>query len=396
MKKNILFIANSLVCGGSEKSLISLLETIDQSKYNIDLFLFRHKGMFFNRIPGYVHLLPAPRNYDYLDYPIKKSVKELLKKRDFKLVASRGILGVLAKTEKNGAVIEQKFWKYLASSLKGLDKEYDVAIGYQEKNPIYFLIDKVKAKKKIGWIHTDYNKLNIDFRQENNYFKNLDYLVTVSQDLLNILKEVTPENHEKIKCIENIISPGLINLLSSESVDNFDKGNCLVLLSVGRLAKEKGLDISLEAIKILVDKGYNIKWYLIGEGDQKIHLQKALKEKNLESRVVFLGQKVNPYPYIRKSDIYIQTSRYEGKSISIEEAKVLAKPIVVTNFSTASNQVTHGETGLIAEMDAASVAEQIELLINDKELLEKLIANLGVGNIGNEYEVNKLYDLIEV
>ena len=136
----------------------------------------------------------------------------------------------------------------------------------------------------------------------------------------------------------------MINKLSSEKVDfKEDSDTSISLISVGRLAKEKGLDISLEAVDILVHKGYNIKWYLIGEGNMRSVLEKTIEEKKLTDRVIFLGQKENPYPYIKESDIYIQTSRYEGKSISIDEAKVLAKPIVITNFDTAKNHIINGE-----------------------------------------------------
>lgn len=396
LKKNILFIMNKLVCGGAEKSLISVLETIDYSKYNVDLFLFKHEGIFLTKLPKKVTLLSEPTNYQYIDLPIKKSLIELIRKKDYKLAANRGILGYLAKTEKNGAVIEQKLWRYLSKSLNNLQKEYDVAIGFQEKNPIYFCIDKVKAKRKIGWIHTDYNKLGIDRNKENDYFNKLDYIVTVSEELVNILKGSFPNNEKKIKCIYNIVSSKMIKKMSIEKVDFKEESDTNIsLISVGRLAKEKGLDISLEAVNILVNKGYDIKWYLIGEGNMRGILEKIMKEKKLADRVIFLGQKENPYPYIKESDIYIQTSRYEGKSISIDEAKILAKPIVITNFDTAKNHLINGKTGIISKMDAVSVADSIELLIKEEDLRTGLIENLNKEDFGTESEIKKLYKLIE-
>lgn len=395
MKKNLLFIMNKLVCGGAEKSLISLLETIDYTSYNVDLFLFKHEGPFLKKLPSEVNLLPEPKNYQFIDLPLNKSLIELMNKKDYRLVMNRGILGCLAKTEKNGARIEQKFWGFLASSLDDLPKVYDVAIGYQEKNPIYFLVDKVKAKKKIGWIHTDYKKLNINIKKENNYLSQLDHIVTVSNELVYILKEIFPNIRKKIECIHNIISTNIIKNLSLEQVDDMYPEEAVTLISVGRLAKEKGLELTLNALEILVNKGYNIKWFLIGEGDQKNLLENAIKEKGLSNKVIFLGLKENPYPYIKKSNIFIQTSRYEGKSISIEEAKVLGKPIVITNFATATNHVIHGKTGLIAEMNKTSVAEQIESLIKNEALRKHLCGNLNMVNYGTEDEVIKLYGLLE-
>ncbi|SFC99731.1 Glycosyltransferase involved in cell wall bisynthesis [Bacillus sp. 491mf] len=395
MKKNLLFVMNNLTCGGAEKSLISLLETIDYSLYNVDLFLFKHEGIFINKLPKEVRLLQGPMNYKYFDMPIKKSLMELIKKRDFKTSFYRMVLGYLAKTENNGAIIEQKVWKYMSRSIDEINKEYDAVIGFQEKNPIYFCVDKVKANRKIGWIHTDYNKLGIDFRKEKVYFGQLDYIVTVSEELVNILKSNFPEYEEKFVCIHNIVSSKMIRKMSLEQVEFKTEGDkSISLISVGRLAKEKGLDISLEAVDRLVKKGYDIKWYLIGEGNVRKELERSIKERKLEERIILLGLKENPYPYIRQSDIYIQTSRYEGKSISIDEAKILAKPIVITNFETADNHIKNHIDGLIAEMDSISVADHLEKLINDEMLRRKFINSLTEEELGTEDEIGNLYKLI--
>ncbi|MBO1623980.1 glycosyltransferase [Bacillus arachidis] len=395
MKKNILFIMNNLNCGGAEKALISLLEVIDYSKYKVDLFLFKHEGIFINKLPKEVTVLPEPINYKYFDMPIKKSFTELMKIGDFKTIFSRGVLGYLAKTETNGAIIEQKIWKYMSKSIGEINEEYDVAIGFQEKNPIYFCVDKVKAKKKIGWIHTDYNKLGIDYSKEKFYFGKLDHIVTVSEELVNILKENFPEHEKKIGCIHNIVSSRMIRKMSLEKVDFKEENDrSISLISVGRLAKEKGLDISLEAFNILIKKGYDLTWYLIGEGNVREELERIIKEEKLEKRVKLLGVKENPYPYIKQADIYMQTSRYEGKSISIDEAKILAKPILITNFETANNHIRNNINGVIAEMTPMSVANHLELLIKEEKLRSKFIDNLKKEELGTEDEVDHLYNLI--
>lgn len=387
---------NHLVCGGAEKSLLSLLEAMDYSKYNVDLYLFSHKGLFLNKIPKEVTLLPEPENYKYFNMAFKTATEELIKKRKINTAFNRSILGFLAKTEKNGAVMEQKFWRYLSKSINKIDKDYDIAIGFQEKNPIYFCVDHVKAKVKIGWIHTDYKKLGIDPEKDKSYFAELDYIVTVSEDLVHILKEQFPESKNKINYIYNIVSSRVINKMSLEKVNlKTINDSSTSIISVGRLAKEKGLDITLDAIDILVKKGYYIKWYLIGEGNVKPELEKSIKTRKLEERVVFLGIKENPYPYIKIADIFIQSSRYEGKSISINEAKILGKPIVITNFDTAKSHIKDDYNGLIADMDSVSVANNIERLIKEDDLRKKFITNLERDQLGTENEIEKLYELIE-
>lgn len=395
MKKKILFVMNNLNCGGAEKALVSLLETIDYTLFDVDLFLFKHEGLFLSKLPKTVNLLPEPVKYKYFDMPMKSAVIQLLKQIDIKTISNRAVLSYLAKTENNGALIEQKLWRFLSRSLGELNKEYDIAIGFQEKNPIYFCVDKVRAKIKLGWVHTDYNKLGIDINRESYYFKKLDHVVTVSEELVGILKDNFPSCSEKFLCVRNIVSSKIIRKMSMEQVE-FKKGSSksISLISVGRLAKEKGLDLTLDALDILVRKGYDLFWYLVGDGNMKSELEGTIKEKGLEGRVIFLGMKENPYPYIRQADIYIQTSRYEGKSISIDEAKILAKPILITNFETAKNHVINYHDGIIAQMDALFVAKELEMLILKEQLRNRLKENLLKEDFGTEKEVEKLYSLI--
>lgn len=237
--------------------------------------------------------------------------------------------------------------------------------------------------------------MGIDYSKEKFYFGKLDHIVTVSEELVNILRDNFPEYRKKIGCIHNIVSSRMIRKMSLEKVDFKEENDrSISLISVGRLAKEKGLDISLEAFNILVKKGYDLKWYLIGEGNVREELERRIREEKLEKRVILLGIKENPYPYIKQADIYIQTSRYEGKSISIDEAKILAKPILITNFETANNHIRNNINGVIAEMNPMSVANHLELLIKEEKLRSKFIDNLKKEELGTEDEVNHLYNLI--
>jgi glycosyltransferase involved in cell wall biosynthesis len=393
VKKNLLFVINSLNCGGAEKALISLLETIDYSVYNVDLFLFKHEGLFFNKIPKQVNLLKEPWGYQYFDMSIKTAILECLKRGRFDIALSRICAGYVFKTERNRARCEQRVWKYLSKSLRKINKQYDVAIGYLEKNPIFFCIDKVNAKKKIGFIHNDYDKLGMDPKFDIKYFSSLDNIVTVSEECANVLEQRFPMFRDKVEVMYNIVSPKIIKKLAQVGVHMNSKD--IVLVSIGRLNYQKGFDMAIEACKWLVTKGYKIKWFVIGEGEERVLLEQMIKENNLEEIFVLLGMKENPYPYIRNADIYIQPSRFEGKSIAIDEAKILQKPIIVTNFSTAKDQITTEVNGLIVDMSPGKIALGIEKLIKDPVLREKLMLNLSLESLGTEAEIKKLYELIE-
>ncbi|QUG86581.1 glycosyltransferase [Bacillus nitratireducens] len=393
MKKDVLFVINNLNCGGAEKSLISLLNTMDYSRYNVDLFLFKHEGLFLNKIPKQVNVLEEPPEYQLFDMPIKAAIMKCLRQGRLDIALSRVCAGYIFKSEKNKARCEQRVWRYLSKSLQNISKKYDVAIGYLEKNPVYFCIDKVNANKKIGFIHTDYDKLGMDPNIDMGYFRSLDHIVTVSEECANVLKQRFSIYNDKIGVIHNIVSPSTINKMSQEKVDLERKG--VKLVSVGRLSHEKGFDLAIEACKNLVGDGYEIKWYIIGEGEGRGKLEKMIEENHLQDHFLLLGLKENPYPYIREADIYVQPSRFEGKSIAIDEAKILHKPIVVTNFSTAKDQIKNEENGLIIDMDAHSLSEGIKKLIHNEELRNRLIKNLSDEELGTESEIKKLYTLFE-
>ncbi len=383
---------NNLTCGGAEKALISLLETIDYSKYNVDLYLFKHEGLFLTKVPSQVNLLNEPMYFKYFDMSFKKATLESVKMGKFVLTLSRMQAGYIFKTEKNPARCEQRVWKYLRRNIRPLDKVYDVAVGFLEKNPVYFCIDKVKAKKKFAFIHTDYEKLGVDFNLDQKYFDKLDRIITVSQECANILKRNFPTSKNKVSVMHNIISPNIINKMSLEAID-LDQ-NQINIVSIGRVEYVKGFDLAVEACKALKQYGYNFRWTIIGDGGQRKKLEKMVIEKKLDDTFVIIGTKENPYPYLRVADIYVQPSRSEGKSIAIDEAKILQKPIITTNFPTAKDQINHEENGLIVEMNGEAIAKGIQRIIDDETLKSKLIRNLSKEKLGTENEIVKLYHFI--
>lgn len=393
--KKILFVMNTLECGGAEKALISILENIDYKKYEVDLVIFKHKGTFLNSIPSNVNLIPEVKYYKYFERPIGASIKELVKKGEITIAIKRIMAGKIYRTEKVSSISEQKVWKYVKSILKSNDKEYDAAIGFMERSPIYYVIDNVKAKKKIGWIHTDYRKLNLDKSFDLRYFKKLDYLVTISEDCANNLKLEFPEISDKIKVINNIVSPTVIKKLSKEEVIfPGDDKKSVKIVSVGRVEPEKGFDMAIEACNILKNKNILIKWYVVGDGTEREKLEEQINKYNLNDNFYILGIKENPYAYLEKADIYVQPSRYEGRSIAIDEAKIINMPIVVTNFNTAKYQIYNNHTGLIVGMNGEALAVGIEKVINDNTLRKEFVNNLKKEPMGNESEINKLYELI--
>ncbi|MBU7593517.1 glycosyltransferase [Metabacillus halosaccharovorans] len=392
-KKNLLFVMPSLSAGGGEKSLVNLLSQINFDLYNVDLFLFSEKGELFTLLPKEVNVIKPKKNHLIFTTELKNSLGSFLNNRQFHLAYSRIMFTIKNRLIKNSNISEQYTWKYMSVSFDILEKEYDVAIGYLEKSSIYFVVDKVKSKKKIGWIHTNYSNSGMNYKYDNPYFKQLDKIVTVSQECANALTENFPDLNNKIKVIFNIISPKMIRKLSNEEIQDtylYEK-KYINIVTVARLSKEKGIDQAIKSCKILVNKGHDIKWYVIGEGNERERLEQIINNNNLNNNFKLLGIRENPYPYIKKADIYVQPSRYEGKSIAIDEAKILGKPIIVTNYRSAKDQIVNGVNGQIVEMSEEGLSLGIEQLIKEEEIKDNLVSNLAKEKLGTEEEINKVY-----
>ena len=398
MKKNILILMPSMFIGGAERSLIGLLDSIDYTKYNIDLFLNRHEGEFLNLIPEKVNLLPQIDAYTNFDRPIK----DVLFSKNFKY----GIARLKAKADMRKNVKlgnKHNVWSSLqfisnrlTPLLPNIDKEYDLAINFLGIADV--LGQKVKAKKKLAWIHTDYTKLVPNKELDMDTYSKVDYVVTVSNDCENQFLSVYPMLKDKSLVVENILSEKFIKEQANEKIIDykFDISNDQIkLVSIGRFTDAKNFDNVPQICKYILEKGINVKWYILGCGGDEVLIKQKIKEFGMEQHVIILGKKENPYPYIKACDIYAQPSRYEGKAVAVREAQILNKPVVITNFETSKSQLTDGFDGVIVPMDNKGCAEGICNLIKDKKLQQKLIENTKITDYTNKQELEKIYALLE-
>lgn len=395
MKKNLLFVIPGLDAGGGEKSLVNLLGVIDAEKYNIDLILFHKGGLFLNMLPGHVNVMEIGGDYRYFSKGLLSSVMAFAIRFKWPLAVHRFLFALKNKRIKDKAVAEQQAWQNAVKSMPVPEKHYDAAIGFLEKSSVYFVVDRVKADKKIGWIHTNYTSSGMQKSFDAPYFQKLDHIVTVSDECGAVLQDTFPAQKSKVTVMHNIISANTIHRLADSGNAKEIDGSKTSILSIGRLSAEKGFDLAIDACAALTSRGIDVNWYLIGEGKERPMLEQKIKDNQLEGKFHLLGSKENPYPYLKKASIYAQTSRFEGKSIAVDEAKILYKPIVVTNFTTVKDQIEDGKNGIIAAMDPQSIADGVLKIINDSALRDRLTANLHQEQISTESEINTLYRLIE-
>ncbi len=400
-KKRLLFVMNNLNCGGAEKALISLLQTIDYGHFEVDLFLFHRTGLFLSKVPAQVRILEEQPEYRYFDMPAREAVLSCMRTMKPGLALSRIRAGWVFRDEKNRARCEQRVWRYKSKAFRRQTLSYDAAIGFLEMSPIYYVIEKVNARKKIGWIHTNYGSSGMDQKLDQPYFKQLDHIVTVSEECADSLRGMFVKEGQRIGVIHNIVSPQMILKLSDSPEEQSSWRHThdpsqSTIVTMARLSHEKGIDIAIDACKLLMDSGCPLKWYVLGNGSEAQWAQyTALVEKQgLQDVFILLGAKDNPYPYIQAADIYVQPSRYEGKSIAIDEAKILGKAIVATSFGTVHSQLTHGINGWIVDMDPLSISQGVRRLLEDEVLRKRLMHHVSAESLGSESEIKKLYKML--
>lgn len=397
MKKTMLIVSHAMELGGAERSLIGLLDALDPEQWEIDLFLLRHEGELMRAIPEYVHLLPQVPAYTVLARPMKDTLKE----GHILLTAARLTGKMLAKQyngkhgySDSGVALEysHKFTCPLMPEIQP-EKEYDLAVSFL--TPHYFVAKKVRAKKKIAWIHTDYSRVQVNAASETAMWGAYDHIASISEAVTDGFLRVFPSLRDKIVMIENILPEKLIRRQEEEKTDGMLRyENEKILLSVGRFSYAKNFDNVPWICKNIVESGVNIKWYLIGYGGDETLIRKNIREAGMEERVIILGKKANPYPYIAACDLYVQPSRYEGKCVTVREAQMLGKPVVITRYATSSSQLEDGVDGIIVPMDNDGCAEGIVKTLANIETLEKIGSHCKERDYSNKNEAEKLKDLL--
>lgn len=391
-KKKILFINYSLHSGGVEKSLVTVLSLFDYETYDVDLQLFVNEGMFLSRVPAKVNLLkplfPAAykKNIRRAFFPLLLKGHPLIAICRL-MVSFAGLKGTVGERLK-------KMWQIERHFIKPSQKKYDSVVAFMEGQPIYYAITKVKSENKIGFIHGDYSAMGLNKDFDYDFIKQLKALCTVSESCLTALKRAFPEFSDKFRVIYNIISADFMYSMAEKGAGFDDGRGGFRILSIARLSYQKGLDIAMPAIAGLKRKGFKFCWYIIGVGPEEENLKAMAKDLQIEDCVCFLGEQANPYPYLKKCDIYFQPSRFEGKPIAVDEAMVMCRPILLSDFSTASDQIDSGKNGLIVPMTSEGLEEGLgDLMLND-ERRAGFSHELAKSDYTNENEINKLYALI--
>ena len=388
--KSILFMLINMNIGGTEKALINMLHELQKEKYKVTVLLLEKYGGFLDQIPDWVEVkyLSEYKNLKkYINEPPQKIFKELLIKKEYINAFNLFLSYCISKLKDDISY----YYKYLLTDVSDLEEEYDIAVAYAGPMDFitYFVANKIRAKKRVQWIHFDISKIGFNKRFAENMYSKFDKIFVVSEEGKNKLNLLIPSLSDKTEVFFNIISSTLIKNMAENEEGFNDNYNGIRILTVGRLSREKGQDITISVLEKLIKQGYEVRWYCIGEGNMKKELEDMVKNKNLQENYILLGSKRNPYPFMKECDIYVQSSRHEGYCITLAEARCFNNPIITTNFTGANEQIRNEKTGLIVNFNQDEMYTAIKRIIKDRELRDYIGNNLGKELIDTSREIEK-------
>lgn len=397
--KKIFIIHSNMEIGGAETSLLGLLKSIDYENYEVDLLLLNPVGELMDMIPKQVRILREYSEYRNLLLPIKDVIKN--KKIRISIERLRGKLKANRENKKlNNTgdlcyLTKEYSHKYAIKSLPNIKGKYDLGISFID--PHYILEKKVHAKVKLGWLHTDFSRINVNKEDDIKMWNGCDYIVSVSDSCKNAFDNKYPNLQDKSIVIENILPLEYVKK-QADAIDISNEilkdGDVINICSIGRFSDQKNFDNVPNIAKQIINQGYKIKWFIIGYGVDENLIRRKIKEENVTNNVIVLGKKDNPYPYLKACDIYVQPSRYEGKAVTVREAQMLNKPVIITNFATSDSQLKNGVDGIIVPMDNEGCAKGIISVINDVNLRNRFIQGTRENDYSNKSEIDKIYNLI--
>jgi glycosyltransferase involved in cell wall biosynthesis len=399
MKKSILFAIHYLEIGGAETSLIGLLGALDHSLVDVDLFVYRHSGELMGAIPPQVHLLPEIPEYAQIERPLKDVLKDgYLRIAMARLRAKSQYARYRRRTKpEEGSAVFSYVSKNVLPLLPPVnpDKEYDLAVSFLTPHDI--VLNKVRARKKACWVHTDYSAVDADTELELPVWAGYDHIVAVSDAVSDAFVSRYPSLRGKMVTIGNVLSTSLVRQRAEAFLveeDMPEEEGVTRLLSVGRFTSAKNYDNVPDICRRVIASGLKVKWYIIGYGGDEALIRKRTADSGMEGKVIILGKRANPYPYVKACDVYVQPSRYEGNAVTVREAQVLGKPVAITDYPTARDQVIDGVDGVVVPLDNEGCADGLVRFILDADLRGQVTSNLRFLDRSNSAEAGKVYALL--
>ncbi|MGN1205798.1 MAG: glycosyltransferase [Eubacterium sp.] len=394
--KQVLFVINTLGCAGAETAMIEMIRNMDPQKYEISVFVLLNQGEMIHRLPNTVKVL----NNNFSDCSVlSKEGKKTLNRYIISQLFRRGsiwkkipyICRGLGRMIREKRILPDKLlWRVMSDAAPRFQTHYDMAIAYLEGGSTYYVADHVSADVKVSFVHIDYEKAGYTPQFDGGCYEHFDRICTVSDEVKEHFLHIYPEYEKKTKVFHNMIDESRI-CEGAEKPGGFDDDfEGIRLLTVGRLTAQKAYEVAVDAMRLLRKQGRDVRWYILGEGEERKSLTKKIKEYGLEKDFLLLGAKENPYPYYKQCDIYVHATRFEGKSIAIQEAQTLGCAIVASDCPGNREQIMDGVDGKMCPLSAEGICNAIIALIDDRD------TRIRYGKMAQKKELSEKTQLTEL
>ncbi len=372
--KRVLFVINTLSRAGAEVALVELLKHFSEPEMRIDLLVLTAQGEMRKELPDHVHVLNDTYSMESVfTHEGRRKLKKLL---ILSALRRANGLRLLPYMIRNAMIMRKKayrreenlFWRLVSDGAPRSEQTYDLAVAFLEGGATYYVADHVSAKHKAAFVHVDYTMGGYDPAMDRGCYDAFDRIYAVSEETRQGFLAVYPQYTDRTEVFPNMVNQESIRQKSC-AVGGFADDFCGIrLLTVGRLTRQKGYEIALRAMELILQKRQDVRWYVIGDGPLKDELKKAKASSEAGEHFVLLGAKENPYPYMKQCDLYVHATRFEGKSIALQEALTLGCAVIVSDVEGNREQVEHGKTGWICGLSPEEIAEAVLILAKDPKL----------------------------
>lgn len=379
--KKILFVMNTMGRAGAERALLALIKRLPKEEYDISLYVLINRGELFDEVPDHVHILnKKPDNRSVLSFGGRLAIIRTVLRCFFHHASGFRLIGYFFKNLKiqlcaHRLLPDKLLWRTIANGSATLQDTYDLAVAYIEGASTYYVADHIQAKKKAAFVHIDYQKAGYNKTVDLDAYQKIDRVFAVSKEARESFLQVYPEYDKKTFLFRNLHDTDRIAALSQEPIPSssaFVKSAARYkLLTVGRLNYQKAYDVAIDALTVLRKRNIDADWFVLGEGSLQKELTRQISKKGLSDHFFLLGSTNNPYPYYRAATIYVHATRFEGKSIAIEEAQLLSKAIVASDCTGNREQIQSGTNGILVALTPEAVADGIESFLTNPSLIQK-------------------------
>ncbi len=386
----IIIVNNNMKVGGVQKSLCNLLWELDaDNRYDVTLALFSPVGDYMDKLPPGVKCITLKSLFRYMG--VSQGEMQGIDR------VKRGILAGICRIFGRTAAV-----KLMLLSQRTLPETYDCAIAFLHngRNKSFFggvqefVLHRIKAKRKVTFLHDDYNKCGANHKVNNRLMEKFDKIAACSDGCRGVFESALPHLAHKSVTVRNCNHNSEILSLAEENTVLYDPDRIHVVCAA-RFSPRKGIDRAVEAAAQMRNSGIPMTLHILGSGVMEAQLKELVSQLGLEESVIFYGEQSNPYRYMKNADLFLLTSYHEAAPMVIDEAYILGVPILTTRTNSSDEMVTVRECGWVCENNQQALNQMLFDVLQDRMSLYNLKEKLRSSSANNKKAMEQFLQAIE-